>query len=66
MILFQFSFRKEKEKVEAVGNYYVNTASANQKIVKFFVFVAKIGIPVLFAVFVSVYWTFGIMKYISG
>ena len=66
IIQTQWFFRNEKEKVAAVENYYNNEGVADGKMVIFLIFITKYGIPFLFTVFVSVYWTFGLMKYISG
>ena len=62
-----FSFRNEKTQVEALMEYYEeNDGSDKQVLMKVCQIVGQWGIPVVFLVFATVYWTMGMAKYYSG
>ena len=57
--------RNEEKKVAAVEEYYASANSDESK-VKFLLGIAKVGIPLFFLIFAAIYWSLGIIKYITG
>ena len=66
-ILYLIFSRNEKTQVEALMDYYMeNDGSDKQVLMKVCQIVGQWGIPVVFLVFATVYWTMGMAKYYSG
>ena len=61
-----FLDRDEKKKVDAVKDFYEKYTIEDDTVVKILTFFGKIGIPIIFFVFITGYWVTGMSKFISG
>ena len=59
-------FRDEKKKVDAVKDFYEKYTIEDDTVVKVLTFFGKVGVPIIFLVFIAGYWVTGISKFISG